>query len=80
MVSDIFVDYNSFVYHWNKILILNTVSSVILIISVKPIIQDVQLRTELQQIENKLAPLRKQIKGKFLPNTVLFNLTTGESR
>ena len=70
MVSDIFVDYNSFVYHWNKILILNTVSSVILIISVKPIIQDVQLRTELQQIENKLAPLRKQIKGKFLLNTV----------
>ena len=70
MVSDIFVDYNSFVYHWNKILILNTVSSVILIISVKPIIQDVQLRTELQQIENKLAPLRKQIKGKSLLNTV----------
>ena len=70
MVSDIFVDYNSFVYHWNKILILNTVSSVILIISVKPIIQDVQLRTELQQIENKLAPLRKQTKGKSLLNTV----------
>ena len=70
MVSDIFVDYNSFAYHWNKILILNTVCSVILIISVKPIIQDVQLRTELQQIENKLAPLRKQIKGESLLNTV----------
>lgn len=71
MVSDIFVDNNSFAYHWNKrILILNTVSSVILIISVKPIIQDVQLRTELQQIENKLAPLRKQTKGKSLLNTV----------
>ena len=52
-------------------MILNTVGSVIRIISVKPIIQDVQLRTELQQIENKLAPLRKQIKGKSLLNTVL---------
>ena len=63
-----FVDYNSFSLY--RILILNTIGNVILIISVKPIIQDVQLRTELQQIENKLAPLRKQIKGKFLLNTV----------
>ena len=63
-----FVDYNSFSLY--RILILNTIGNVILIISVKPIIQDVQLRTELQQIENKLAPMRKQIKGKFLLNTV----------
>ena len=63
----------SIIIHFHFIgitLILNTVGSVIRIISVKPIVQDVQLRTKLQQIENKLAPMRKQIKGKFLLNTV----------
>ena len=56
-------------------MIQNTVGSVILIISVKQIIQDVQLRTELQQIENKLAPLREQIKGKFVFNISIFGLS-----